>query len=72
MGCDAATLRLATLPGARLLNDVALVGSGVALLAGTAQMSIAPPFTPAPTGVEASVATRQADKEAVKRWHGSL
>ncbi len=48
MRSDAATLRLAALPGAGLLTDVALIGLGAALLAGSAQISIALPFTPVP------------------------
>jgi biotin transport system substrate-specific component len=48
MRSDAATLRLAALPGAGFLTDVGLVGLGAALLAGSAQVSIALPFTPVP------------------------
>jgi biotin transport system substrate-specific component len=48
MRSDAATLRLAALPGGGLLTDVALIGLGAALLAGSAQISIALPFTPVP------------------------
>lgn len=48
MRSDAATLRLAAMPGAGFLTDVALIGLGAALLAGSAQISIALPFTPVP------------------------
>jgi len=48
MRSDAATLRLAALPGAGFLTDVVLVGLGAALLAASAQVSIALPFTPVP------------------------
>lgn len=48
MRSDAATLRLAVLPRASFLTDIALVGLGAALLAGSAQVSIALPFTPVP------------------------
>jgi biotin transport system substrate-specific component len=45
---DAATLRLAALPEAGRVADVVLVGLGAGLLAGSAQVSIALPFTPVP------------------------
>jgi biotin transport system substrate-specific component len=45
---DAATLRLAALPGAGLATDVVLIALGAGLLAGSAQVSIALPFTPVP------------------------
>src|SRR5216683_2154964 len=48
MRSDAATLRHAALPGAGIFTDVVLVGLGAALLAGSAQVSIALPFTPVP------------------------
>ena len=48
MRSNAATLRLAVLPGASFVTDVALVGLGAALLAGSAQVSVALPFTPVP------------------------
>jgi biotin transport system substrate-specific component len=48
MRSDAATLRLAALPRTGFLTDGVLVGLGAALLAGSAQVSIALPFTPVP------------------------
>jgi biotin transport system substrate-specific component len=45
---EAATLRLAALPGAGLLTDLVLIGVGAGLIAGSAQLSIALPFTPVP------------------------
>lgn len=48
MRSDAATLRLAALPGTGLLADVVLVCLGAGLIAGSAQVSIALPFTPVP------------------------
>jgi biotin transport system substrate-specific component len=45
---EAATLRLAVLPGAGLVTDVVLIGLGAGLIAGSAQISIALPFTPVP------------------------
>ena len=45
---DPRTLRLAVLPGSRLLTDVVLVALGAGLLAVSAQFSIALPFTPVP------------------------
>jgi len=48
MRSDAATLRLAALPEAGLLTDIVLVGLGAALLAVSAQVSIALPITPVP------------------------
>jgi biotin transport system substrate-specific component len=45
---DAATLRLAALPGAGLVTDAILIALGAGLLAGSAQVSIALPFTPVP------------------------
>jgi len=45
---DAATLRLAALPGAGLVTDAVLITLGAGLLAGSAQVSIALPFTPVP------------------------
>jgi biotin transport system substrate-specific component len=48
MRSDAATLRLAALPRSGFLTDAVLVGLGAALLAGSAQVSIALPFTPVP------------------------
>ncbi len=48
MRSDAATLRLAAFPGAGLLTDVVLVCLGAGLIAGSAQISIALPFTPVP------------------------
>jgi biotin transport system substrate-specific component len=45
---DAATLRLAALPGAGLVTDAVLIALGAGLLAGSAQVSIALPFTPVP------------------------
>lgn len=48
MRSDAATLRLAALPGAGLVTDAVLIALGAGLLAGSAQVSIALPFTPVP------------------------
>jgi biotin transport system substrate-specific component len=48
MKSEAATLRLAVLPGAGLFTDVVLIGLSAALIAGSAQISIALPFTPVP------------------------
>jgi biotin transport system substrate-specific component len=48
MRSDAATLRLAALPETGFMNEVVLVGLGAALLAVSAQVSIALPFTPVP------------------------
>lgn len=48
MRSDAATLRLAALPGAGLVTDAFLIALGAGLLAGSAQLSIALPFTPVP------------------------
>lgn len=48
MRADAATLRLAVFPRARLLADVLLVLAGTGLVAGAAQISIPLPFTPVP------------------------
>jgi biotin transport system substrate-specific component len=45
---QAATLRLAALPGAGPLTDVVLVGVGAGLIAASAQLSIGLPFTPVP------------------------
>jgi biotin transport system substrate-specific component len=45
---EAATLRLAVLPGAGLFTDLVLIGLGAGLIAGSAQISIALPFTPVP------------------------
>jgi len=49
MRSDAVTLRHAALPGAGIFTDVVLVGLGAALIAGSAQVSIALPFTPVPS-----------------------
>jgi biotin transport system substrate-specific component len=48
MKSEAATLRLAVLPGAGLFTDLVLIGLGAGLIAGSAQISIALPFTPVP------------------------
>lgn len=48
MRSEAATLRLAVLPDAGAVTDVVLVLLGAGLLAGSAQVSIALPFTPVP------------------------
>lgn len=48
MRTDAATLRLATVPRTGIVTDVGLVTLGAALIAGSAQISIALPFTPVP------------------------
>ena len=48
MRTDAATLRLATLPRTGIVTDAGLVTLGAALIAGSAQISIALPFTPVP------------------------
>ena len=48
MRSDASTLRLAALPGAGVLTDAVLIVLGAGLLAGSAQVSIALPFTPVP------------------------
>ena len=48
MRSEAATLRLAALPDAGWLTDAILVALGAGLLAGSAQVSIALPFTPVP------------------------
>src|SRR2546421_4783999 len=48
MRSDAATLRLVAFPGAGLVTDVVLVCLGAGLIAGSAQISIALPFTPVP------------------------
>lgn len=48
MRSDAATLRLAALPGAGLVTDAVLIALGAGLLAGSAQVSIVLPFTPVP------------------------
>ena len=45
---EAATLRLAALPGAGIFTDVVLICVGAGLIAGSAQISIALPFTPVP------------------------
>ncbi len=48
MKSEAATLRLAVLPGAGLFTDLVLIGLSAGLIAGSAQISIALPFTPVP------------------------
>jgi|SRR5579859_5888223 len=48
MRSQAATLRLAVLPGAGLSTDVVLIAAGAGLLAASAQLSIRLPFTPVP------------------------
>src|SRR5487761_53425 len=48
MRSEAATLRLAALPGAGLVTDAVLIALGAGLLAGSAQLSLALPFTPVP------------------------
>src|SRR5260370_31060079 len=48
MRSEAATLRVAALPGAGVVTDAVLVLLGAGLLAGSAQVSIALPFTPVP------------------------
>lgn len=45
---EAATLRFAVLPGAGLYTDLVLIGLSAGLIAGSAQISIALPFTPVP------------------------
>jgi len=48
MTSNAATLRLAALPRVGLLTEVVLVAAGAGLIAASAQVSIALPFTPVP------------------------
>ena len=48
MRTEAATLRVAAVPGAGVMTDVALVVLGAGLIAGSAQLSIPLPFTPVP------------------------
>jgi biotin transport system substrate-specific component len=48
MKAEAATLRLAVLPGAGVAADAVLVAAGAALIAASAQLSIPLPFTPVP------------------------
>jgi len=48
MKSEAATLRFAVLPGAGLYTDLVLIGLSAGLIAGSAQISIALPFTPVP------------------------
>ena len=48
MRADAATLRLATVPRTGIVTDLGVVSLGAALIAGSAQISIALPFTPVP------------------------
>jgi biotin transport system substrate-specific component len=48
MRAEAATLRLAVLPGAGVAADAVLVAAGAALIAASAQVSIPLPFTPVP------------------------
>src|SRR5438128_1304184 len=48
MESDAAALRLAAVPRTGVLTDLALIALGAALIAGSAQVSIALPFTPVP------------------------
>jgi biotin transport system substrate-specific component len=48
MRSDAATLRLAAVPRSGLVTDVGFISLGAALIAGSAQISIALPFTPVP------------------------
>jgi biotin transport system substrate-specific component len=48
MKSDAATLRLAAVPSTGILTDLGLIALGAALIAGSAQVSIALPFTPVP------------------------
>jgi biotin transport system substrate-specific component len=48
MRSEAATLRLAALPETGIGTDLGLVCLGAALIAGSAQISIALPFTPVP------------------------
>lgn len=48
MRSEAATLRLAVLPGAGLITDLVLVCAGAGLVAAAAQVSIPLPFTPVP------------------------
>src|ERR671937_730633 len=56
MRSDAATLRLAAAPRAGAFVDAGFVALGAALIAGSAQISVALPFTPVPiTGQTFSV-----------------
>jgi biotin transport system substrate-specific component len=48
MKSDAATLRLAAVPRSGVFTDLGLIGFGAALIAGSAQVSVALPFTPVP------------------------
>jgi hypothetical protein len=48
MRSDAATLRLAAIPSAGVVTDAVLIALGAGLLAVSAQLSIALPFTPVP------------------------
>ncbi len=48
MKSEAASLRFAVLPGAGLYTDLVLIGLSAGLIAGSAQISIALPFTPVP------------------------
>src|SRR5947208_8104145 len=48
MNSDATTLRLAAVPRTGVLTDLGLIALGAALIAGSAQVSIALPFTPVP------------------------
>ena len=48
MRTEAATLRLAVFPRSSLLTQAALVVAGTLLVAGAAQISFQPPFTPVP------------------------
>jgi len=45
---EAASLRFAVLPGAGLYTDLVLIGLSAGVIAGSAQISIALPFTPVP------------------------
>ena len=48
MKSEAASLRFAVLPGAGLYTDLVLIGLSAGVIAGSAQISIALPFTPVP------------------------
>jgi biotin transport system substrate-specific component len=73
MKSEAATLRLAVLPGAGLFTDVVLIGLGAGLIAGSAQVSVALPFTPVPiTGQTFAVLLVGASLGAVRGGSSAL
>lgn len=73
MRSNAATLRLALVPGAGVLTDVVLVAAGAGLIAGSAQVAVRLPFTPVPiTGQTFAVLLVGASLGTVRGASGAL